>query len=358
MHLQAGPARSGSVQRMRLVRSGVIGTLSLVSLFSTLACQKTTAAPDASAAVDASAAADATTSAVSADGGAGGGEDVEPVYPIEANAPAIPLAAKLCDALTTLPEKKRAACCKTSPGIVLATECTRQLGAALRHGALSVDDKDVDACIAAFDKTLDGCDWVGPFPPGPPPACQGIFKGKLAAGQKCRSSLECTGDLRCKNLGPTTAGKCGAAGIGEETSCGGTVDSLATYTRQNDVDTRHPECKERCIKHKCQTPIAAGGACLISTDCQDGLQCLPDAAGAKTKNGQPPRTCVAGKSPSKEGEACPGAVCDGSLQCIHGKCAERKGGGEACTDDFECRGGCLKSDGGAKGTCGPRCDIR
>jgi hypothetical protein len=338
----------------------VIGSLSLVAL-STLAsmgCQKTptSASPDASTATDASAATDKDGSAV--DGGAGGGEDIEPVYPVETNAPPVPIAQKLCDALTTLPEKKRAACCKTSPGVVLATECTRQLGAALRHNALAVDDKDVDACIAAFDKTLDGCDWVGPFPPGPPPACQGIFKGKLAAGQKCRSSLECAGDLRCKDLGPTTVGRCGPAGTGEETSCGGTVDSLATYTRQNDVDKRHPECKERCIKHKCQAPIGEGGACLISSDCTEGLQCLPTTGGVAQKNGQPSRSCVAGKAPAKEGEPCPGAVCEGSLQCIHGKCAARKAGGEACTDDFECRGGCLKSGGGAKGTCGPRCDIR
>ena len=341
---------------MRL--ASVTGSLSLVALFALAspACQRpSTAAPDASVATDASVPADA--AAPHGDGAAGGGEDVEPVYPLDAKAPALPIATKLCDALTTLPEKKRAACCKASPGVVLATECTRQLSAAIRHNALTVDDKDVDACIAAFDKTLDGCDWVGPFPPGPPAACQGIFKGKLAAGQKCRSSLECTGDLRCRDLGPTTPGKCGLAVTGEETSCGGTVDSLATYTRQNDVDKRHPECKERCIKHKCQAPIAEGGACLISTDCVDGLQCLP-APGAALKNGQPPRTCIAGKAPSKEGEPCPGAVCEGALQCIRGKCATRKAGGEACTDDFECRGGCLKSDGGTKGTCGPRCDIR
>ena len=35
---------------------------------------------------------------------------------------------------------------------------------------------------------------------------EGIFKGKLVASAKCRSSLECTGDLRCKDLGPTTVG--------------------------------------------------------------------------------------------------------------------------------------------------------
>jgi hypothetical protein len=356
---------------MRLARPAFAALAALAGVLA-LGCPKTT--PDRAAGADASATGasggaggtaatrgDASRSA-SGDGGAaaanGGAEDVEPVYPIEANAPALPLAEKLCNALTTLPEKRRAECCNAKPSIVITAECTRQLSAALRHGALALEEKDVDACIAAFDKTLEGCDWVGPFPPGPPPACQGIFKGKLAAGQRCRSSLECTGDLRCKDLGPTSPGRCVPAGGSEATSCGGTVDSLATYTRQNDVDRRHPECRDRCIKHKCQKPVDEGGACLISADCQEGMQCLP-AAGPLQKNGQPPRKCVAGKAPSKEGEPCPGDVCEGTLQCIRGKCTNKKAGGEACTDDFECRGGCLR-DGGAsgKGTCGPRCDIR
>ncbi|MDB4933090.1 MAG: hypothetical protein JWP87_62 [Labilithrix sp.] len=351
--------------RSRRSRGSVTAVIAFASLL-LLGCPKSSQSGTGAGAADASAADGARTDAplalatsdagADAAAGGGGGEDVEPVYPIETNAPAVPLAEKLCNALTAVPEKKRAACCKTSPSIVLVEPCTRQLSAAIRHNALSLDEKDVDACIAAFDKALDGCDWVGPFRAGPPPACQGIFKGKLAAGQKCRSSLECAGELRCKDLGPTSAGKCGPAGTGVETSCGGTVDSLAEYTKQNDVDRRHPECKDRCIKHKCQAGIAEGGACLISSDCQDGTQCLDVAGAAPTKNGQLPKKCVA-KAPSKEGEPCPGGVCEGTLQCIRGKCAARKAGGEACTDDFECRGGCVK-DGGTKGTCGMRCDIR
>jgi hypothetical protein len=343
---------------MRPAGRWVIAVASLVALVP-LACSKSTApaaGSDPAVVVDGGAADGAADAAADGAAGSGGGEDVEPVYPIEANAPAVPLAEKLCNALTSLPEKKRAACCKATPAIVLVEPCTRQLSAAIRHGALGVDEKDVDACIAAFDQSLAGCDWVGPFRPGPPAACQGIFKGKLAAGQKCRSSLECAGDLRCKDLGPTSAGKCGPAGAGEETSCGGTVDSLAEYTRQTDIDKHHPECKDRCIKHKCQPPIAEGGACLISSDCQDGMQCLDANGAAKAKNGQLPKTCVT-KAPAREGEPCPGGVCEGTLQCIRGKCAARRPSGEACTDDFECRGGCLK-DGGTKGTCGPRCDIR
>ncbi len=343
---------------MRIACSAVVALVSVLAL----GCPKSTpAGPDAGVA-HMSGSVTASGDAAADAAAASGGDDVEPVYPVEANAAPVPLAEKLCNALTTLPEKKRAECCHAKPSVVITVECTRQLSAAIRHDAIALDEKDVDACIAAFDKTLEGCDWVGPFPPGPPAACQGIFKGKLAAGQRCRSSLECAGELRCKDLGPTAPGKCAPAGVGEETSCGGTVDSLATYARQNDVDKRHPECKDRCIKHKCQKPVDDGGACLISNDCQDGMQCLP-AAGPKQKNGQAPRKCVAGKAPSKEGEPCPGDVCEGSFQCIRGKCTMKKAGGEACTDDFECRGGCLRDGGaagsnGSKGTCGPRCDIR
>lgn len=338
---------------MRLTCSTVVALVSLLAV----GCPRPT--PAGAGADGGAAATDAGADGATPATATSGAEDVEPVYPVEANAPPVPLAEKLCNALTTLPEKRRAECCKAKPSIVITVECTRQLSAALRHHAIALEEKDVDACIAAFDKTLEGCDWVGPFPPGPPAACQGIFKGKLAAGQKCRSSLECVGELRCKDLGPTTPGKCGPAGTGEETSCGGTVDSLATYARQNDVDTRHPECKDRCIKHKCQKAVDEGGACLISSDCQEGMQCLP-AAGPLQKNGQAPRKCVAGKAPSKEGEPCPGDLCEGALQCIRGKCTTKKAGGETCTDDFECRGGCLRDGGGggAKGTCGPRCDIR
>lgn len=339
---------------MRRIRLACTSLAAFVALFA-LGCPKsTTDARDGGTTADAATPA----SLAAGDGGGrdgGGGEDVEPVYPIEANAPPEPLAEKLCNALTTMPEQKRSACCKTTPSIVITAECTRQLSAAIRHGALAVDVKDVDTCLAAYEKTLEGCDWVGPFPPGPPAACQGIFRGKLAAGQRCRSSLECAGELRCKDLGPTTPGRCSPAGTGEETSCGGTVDSLATYTLQSDVDARHPECKERCIEHKCRAPVREGGACLISGDCQDGLQCLPLPGAPRT--GNPPRTCVAARLPAKEGEACPGGVCDGSLQCIRGTCAARKNTGETCADDFECRGGCLK-DGETNGRCGPRCDLR
>jgi hypothetical protein len=299
------------------------------------------------------------------DGGGGsssGASEVRPVYPVDPNAPIDPAAQKLCAGLNEMPERKRAACCAATPGIVVTTECTRMLSAAIQTKAAVLDGAAVDACIAAFEKSLEGCDWVGPFPPGPPAVCQGLVKGNVGIGQKCRSTLECSGALRCKGVGPTTPGKCSTPNNSGDL-CGGTVDALATYVRQTDFEKEHPECAAgRCIKHRCAAPAPEGGACQVTLDCEDGLQCItsPSAARVRPKKGErpgPQRKCARRPLP-KEGEACPGGVCADDLGCVLNKCMARKPGGAQCTNDFECRGGCLREDGGTKGKCGPRCDLR
>jgi hypothetical protein len=288
-------------------------------------------------------------------------DDVQSVYPVDPNAPPDPVAQKLCTGLTEMPEKKRAACCGATPGVVVTSECTRTLSAAIRFKAVTLDAARVDACVAAFERTLDGCDWVGPFPPSPPAECHGLVTGQLNLGQKCRSTLECAGALRCRGVGPTTPGKCTTpANTGEV--CGGTVDALATFVRQTDMEKEHPECAAgRCIKHHCGPPAPENGECQVTLDCEEGLQCVVSGPTVKRKKNDPrpppsPRKCQRRPLP-KEGEACPGGVCAGELGCIMNKCTARKSGGAACTNDFECRGGCLH-DGGAAGMCGPRCDIR
>ncbi len=321
----------------------------LAALLALAGCPKSPPPPP-DAAPEAAAAKDADIEA------SGGGEDVEPVYPIEANAPKHPLAVKLCEVLTEMPEKRRSACCKATPGTVVTAECVRMLSAALRHDALTVAQADVDTCVDAFGKLLDGCDWVGPFPPAPPHECQGILKGKLALGAKCRSSLECSGTMRCAGVGPTAVGRC-TEGKADGELCGGIVDTLGGYTRQIDLEKQHPECKNRCVKRKCAPTSTAGQPCQSSADCVEGLICVT-APGPAPKVGLPAKICATGKLPSKAGDACPNGECEGELQCIKGKCNARKGGGEDCTADFECRGGCLKGDAGDKGKCGPRCDIR
>ncbi len=341
------------MRRMRLVRARLTAFGSLVialsvSLLGT-GCPKP--APDGP---------DATIDARSSDATSGGGGDAASAdvdtYRLDGNEPAMPLAEKLCEALTALPEKKRAACCNAAPGVSTVAGCTLHLSAALRHHAVALDEKDVDACVAAFDKTLEGCDWVGPFVPGPPPACQGLFRGLRAAGQTCRSSLECTGDLRCRDHGPNAVGTCGAPGVSDEASCGGSVDALATYTRQTDLDQRHPECKERCIRRKCRAPLHDGEGCVATSECRDGMQCIVPPGAAPQKHGYiPTKQCVTVVLPEKEGAPCPAGACTPPLQCIGGKCSPRKSTGAPCNVELECRGGCLK-DGGTRGICGPRCE--
>jgi len=269
-------------------------------------------------------------------------DEVRPLYPAD-DAPADPLAARLCAALHDLPETRRSSCCNEKPAVVVAKECTRTLSSALRSKAAKLAAPDVDACAAALAKSLEGCDWVGPFPPELPAECLGVIHGTLPAGAVCRSSLECDGALRCRGLGPTSPGKCGGP-TGDGASCGSTVDTLATYTRQVDVDRSHPECEHFCNRHECTPLVSEGGACVTSAQCGPSHQCIK-------------QKCVSAP-PSKRGEACPGQVCEAGTSCIAGKCQARKAGGEVCSTDFECVGGCIRPDGGAKGKCGQKCSIR
>ncbi len=281
-------------------------------------------------------------------------EDVGPVYRVDPAAADHPLAKKLCEGLTGMPEAKRAACCKATPGIVMTSECTRTLSAALATRAVTLDPVAVDRCLAAFERTLEGCDWVGPFAPGPPAECQGIVEGTLAEGATCRSSLECAGSLRCHGAGPTSPGKCGRPKADGEL-CGASVDTLATYVRQSDVDRLHPECKERCTKHRCAPAAVEGATCATTAECNDGLQCIAGPTAARTSKTS--KRCLPAP-PAKEGEPCRGGICEHDLACIKGTCSAPKKAGDACTSDFECRGGCLRSDLARAGTCGPRCDLR
>lgn len=290
------------------------------------------------------------------DGGPGGAgsNDVEPVYP--ASVATLPLADKLCRVLAETVENKRATCCHASRGVVVTSECTRMLSAAVRDGAASITEQAVDACASAYERALEGCDWVGPFAPGPPPACQRIVVGQLGEGKSCRSSLECQGGLRCNGVGPTTRGTCGQPKE-DGALCGATTDALASFVRASSVlDAAHPECRSgHCIKHRCAAALPERGACQITADCGEGLECVrsgPSGARATV----PDRRCVKLALPH-EGQPCPGGVCADGLSCVAGTCRERKGAGQSCREDFECKGGCLR-DGGRDGKCGMRCDVR
>jgi hypothetical protein len=336
--------------------AAILAVAALGALAPTAACK--TERPTPEAAAPAPAVADA---GGKADATAEDDDDVRPVYPVDGVEPH-PLATKLCGALHDLPESRRAACCREPSGLVVTKECVRMLSAALRGGAVTVDAADVDRCAAAMENLLDGCEWVGPFPPEQPAACLGLVKGQLAARARCRSSLECEGSLRCQGVGPTTPGKCAPA-RDDGAGCGGTVDALATFVRQNDLETTHPECKGFCSRIKCASPGAAGSPCARTRECGPGLQCLGAAKNAAADPKAQRGACTP-KAPSKLGEPCPGETCEAGSQCVQGTCVARRPAGAACENDFQCLGGCVRPDAGAgggglpRGRCGQKCGVR
>src|SRR5580704_2497951 len=152
-------------------------------------------------------------------------ESVRPVYPLD-GVSSDPAAVRLCAALQERPQTRLAECRATTPGVLMTRECIRTLSAALHLGAVSLEATDVDRCADAVDRALAGCSWASRGAPEPPAECEGIVRGTLAAGARCRSSLECLDGLRCHGAGPTSAGQCGPP-RDDGATCGGSVDTLA-----------------------------------------------------------------------------------------------------------------------------------
>lgn len=275
-------------------------------------------------------------------------EETRPVYPIKLAGDPDPRAVTFCRALHAVPASRRQACCHDTPGAVLTDECVRTVTYAARDGAVAFDDAALAACGRDVDASLAGCDWVGLLLPDLPASCRGVLRGTLAAGARCRSSLECQGTLRCQGAGPVTFGKCAPArSVGQ--GCALAVDALAAYTRQDRVDAEHPECLGYCgLRHTCEPLLATGGTCVMNSQCGPGHHC---AAGR----------CADGAIAQK-GEACTADECVAGTRCTGGRCQVPRAAGEACVNDFECLGGCQKPPTAtgndrftAPGICAPKC---
>lgn len=267
-------------------------------------------------------------------------EPVRPTYPIAAGAPD-PGAARICRLIHSLREERRVACCGGLPGVSLVELCSGTLTAALAGRGVELDTAAADACEAALSKLYAGCDWVGPLPAALPDPCRKVVRGVLDEGARCRSSLECRGDLHCHGASPSQYGICGPArraGAG----CNRAVDPLAAYLRNDDIDRERPECQGACLHNRCVPPVALGTSCVSPAQCGAGRHC---GAGV----------CVEGAF-ARAGQACTSGGCESGLRCVGGKCIAPAAGGAACGSDFDCRGACLKGDGGAR--CGMDCSRR
>jgi hypothetical protein len=261
------------------------------------------------------------------------------VYPMDAG-PSDPLAVRFCDAVLTLPEKRREECCAGARVSAPRTDaCVRTLSYAIAQHAVSLAPAELDRCAEAMKAATSGCDWVTPRPASISPACTGIVKGALPDKAPCRSSLECAGGLRCQGLSATDLGVCGAPRAAGG-ACGVGFDTLAVYTRQDHVDREHPACEGRCERGSCADAIALGAECKTDAQCGKNL-------------------CVAGKCGSSAlpalGAACPAGVCAPGAGCVNAVCVAPKAEGAACSSRAECRGDCVPGDAGTAGTCAMRC---
>jgi hypothetical protein len=249
---------------------------------------------------------------------------VKPVYPTDAKVS--PLAEKLCAVLQTLPVARRRECCKTDTGVMLTSECVRNLSGAIALDAVTIDEAKIAPCEAAMNKVYEGCDWVGGLNQPTPPECLGVITGKVKKGDRCRSSLECGEGMRCQGSGPTDPGKC-LEPLPEGRLCNTAVDTLATYTRQDDLEIRHPGCQGFCDRNRCYNAVPIGGECKVNVHCGRGHRC---------KEGK----CV-GEEHAQLGETCLGGDCAPGLRCAASKCVVPKAAGEPCGTDFDCKAACI-----------------
>jgi hypothetical protein len=268
------------------------------------------------------------------------GDDlIRPVYPVTKDPPD-PLAQRFCEVIHEVPANRKAECCKGGHSMRLTSECSRVLSYALREKAITLDPADIDKCAEAMTKATEGCSWVTPLWTKPPAACDGIIKGTLTEGQKCRAALECADGLRCLGSGTTDAGTCRKP-LGRGAPCSHGVDTLASYTGQISSDLRHPECAGFCAKRWCADAVALGGACLGSAECGAGRYCID-------------KKCAEGPLP-EVGKPCRGGLCAEGARCVAGQCAPLGKEGDACERDADCASGCEKPKGSAKGKCVMKC---
>ncbi len=235
-------------------------------------------------------------------------DEIRPVYPEKIDV--IPATvSRLCRALHERPKVRRAECCERKPGVMLTSECERNLAGALLVKGVLLDEASVAACEAAIEAQHTGCDWVAPTPLSTPEACRDLVEGTRKLGQACRSTLECPAGMHCVGSGPTDLGRCGPPAP-PRSSCNTAVDPLVTYLRQDHVERTRPVCDGFCDRNTCRAFIAVGERCISN------VQCGPDH---RCREGVCAQGAVGG-----EGEPCIGGDCAEGLVCAEKKCSAPK----------------------------------
>jgi len=150
--------------------------------------------------------------------------------------------------------------------------CIDALSAALAIGKITLDDAGIERCKTAMTAATDDCAFAKSFNTPLPAECDGLIGGTIAAGEPCRSALECAAGLQCFGVGPTDLGRCTPpAPVG--TVCGSGVDALATYTRQMSTERTRPACEGYCRLNHCLAFHPEGAECQADLQCGPGAKC-------------------------------------------------------------------------------------
>ena len=244
---------------------------------------------------------------------------------------------QLCAAIHTRPRERRAECCNTKLSFTLQPECERRLQTIVGQRTIELTKDLVDRCTDKIERVLAGCDWVGPHWLVLPEECLNLVKGRLQAGQSCRTHLACQPGLFCSGLTTDGAGTCQKPKpIGA--SCEFGPDTLATVLQQ-DVKEKHPPCADGyCRLGKCVAFSSLNSPCGAKDGCGPDARCV---------NG----LCVAGRL-GQRGEGCTIGRCSPGLRCIAQRCEPPKAPGARCGNNEDCFGTC------EKGRCAMTCSGR
>ena len=269
-----------------------------------------------------------------------GAADFEPVYGRDKVTPS-ETAEALCDAMFTLPAKRRSECCGGGAGRTLVEECGQIVTKALASGWVTIKPERSKACVAALQEKYSTCDWMGLTASQLPPACRAPFEGHRQRGESCRSTLECADGRLCVGTGPTRAGRCGDPRE-DGSVCGAGADVLVAYTRQSAADLPS-ECVGYCRSNRCMARAERGAECESTPNCQAGLMCLS-------------KQCVEARQPVAVGKPCAkDRPCADGAHCVEGVCELPRASGSSCTTAAQCAGRCEVAVGQTSGTCAPAC---
>lgn len=207
--------------------------------------------------------------------------------------------------------------------------CVARLGGSVVKRRVELDPEAGIRCIeATIQEISDG--WHDVIESA---QCNGYVIGRQKDGEPCGQPWECLeglacvgftnkGDGRCKEL-PKVGARCG----------NGNPDKNLPL----DIGDR-PACAPgaRCAPWggTCEARIKLGRPCANTWDCMEGLACRG-------------KKCT-GEDRVSAGGACVGVYeCATGLYCAGtdymnklGSCTEKKGAGETCRDDTECKGRC------------------